>query len=212
MPRIDFVADINCPWCTLGFIALDSALVRLGQNPVQLVEIQPFELNPQLGADGVNLVEYLSKRQGMGFAQIEDTHQRLRQLGEGLGFHFAERERLWNSFDSQRLLHWAAVECPAGSQYALYRALIQAYQGQARNTSDHVVLVELVKSIGLDSDRAAEVLAGDEFAHEVRQRQQQWQQAGINAVPSTVINHQQLLQGAQPVAVFEKALQDLLHA
>lgn len=210
MLHIDFVADINCPWCTLGFIELDNALRSAGFVPEQVLEIQPFELMPQLTAEGVNLVEYLSSRYGSTPAQIAQTNAQLRERGAAVGFSYsANRDRIWNSFNSQRLLYWAQQEQPAGSQYRLYRALINAYQGQGLNTSDSAVLLALVSQEGLDAARAQQVLAGDAFAQAVRERQQQWQQAGINAVPSSIINQQHLVQGAQPESAWLKVLQQV---
>lgn len=208
--HIDFVADINCPWCTLGFIELDNALRAAGFAPEQVLEIQPFELNPQLGEEGIGLVEYLTGRYGSTAEQIAQTHNQLRERGAAVGFSYAaNRDRIWNSFNSQRLLHWAQQEQPAGSQYRLYRALIDAYQGQGLNTSDNPVLLALVEQLGLDAQRAQQVLENNEFATAVRERQQRWQQAGINAVPSSVIDQQHLVQGAQPEAVWQQVLAQL---
>ncbi len=36
-----------------------------------------------------------------------------------------------------------------------------------------------------------------------------WQQAGIHSVPSIVINERHLIQGGQPVEVFEQALRQI---
>ena len=48
--RIDFVSDVVCPWCAIGLASLEEALRRVaGEIDVEL-HIQPFELNPQLGA------------------------------------------------------------------------------------------------------------------------------------------------------------------
>ena len=54
--KIDFVSDVACPWCAVGLNSLERALERLGgEIPVEL-HFQPFELNPDMpaeGADGV---------------------------------------------------------------------------------------------------------------------------------------------------------------
>ena len=50
------------------------------------------------------------------------------------------------------------------------------------------------------------------YADEVRQALALWQQAGIRSVPSIVINRRHLIQGGQPVDVFEQALHELARA
>ena len=43
----------------------------------------------------------------------------------------------------------------------------------------------------------------------MREREQFYQQQGIQAVPSVIINRQYLIQGGQPVEVFEQALRQI---
>ena len=62
---------------------------------------------------------------------------------------------------------------------------------------------------GLDVARAREILASDEFAAEVREREQFYQQHGIHAVPSVIVNDRHLIQGGQPPEVFEQALRQI---
>ena len=65
------------------------------------------------------------------------------------------------------------------------------------------------------ADTAFRILAEIGFAaytDEVRQAQAMWRDAGINSVPSIVINGRHLIQGGQPVEVFEQALRQLARA
>jgi predicted DsbA family dithiol-disulfide isomerase len=210
MLTIDFVSDINCPWCALGLVNLEVALAQLNKTAAIQVRFQPFELNPKIPQGGFGLVNYLTDKYGMDQAQIDDVHNTLRERGAEVGFTFAERETLWNSFDAHRLLLWAITESGTENQLALKRALMQAYHGEARNISDEKVLLSLVSDVGLDVTRASEILHSDELHKEVRLLQQQWQQAGIHSVPSMVLNGEQLLQGAQPVDVLVRAINDFL--
>ena len=54
--------------------------------------------------------------------------------------------------------------------------------------------------------RAREILESDRFAADVRAREQFYRTQGINAVPAIIINDRHLIEGGQPVAVFEKLL------
>ncbi len=209
MLRIDFISDINCPWCALGLAALDAAIQQLGDEIPVEIHCQPFELNPQLPAGGVKLKDYLQQKYGMGDAQIRSVHDTIAARGRELQFTFAEREFLWNSFDCHRLLYWAEQEYSAEKQVQLKRALMQAYQGEGRNISQTEILVDVVGQVGLDKHRAENILASNEFTQDVRTRQKTWVNAGISAVPSLVINRQHLLQGAQSPDVYAQALRDI---
>lgn len=207
--RIDFVSDINCPWCALGLAELNQALAQLGESVDIDLHFQPFELNPQLPPEGKNLVTYLQEKYGMDTAGVEAVHQQLRERGEAVGFAFATREFLWNSFKAHQLLYWAEQELGLSAQRLLKQGLMRTYHGEAKNIADKQVLLALIIDLGLPSERAAEVLDSGEYAEAVRALEHQWQSAGINAVPSIVINRKHLVQGAQPAENLVSVIQQL---
>jgi predicted DsbA family dithiol-disulfide isomerase len=71
------------------------------------------------------------------------------------------------------------------------------------------VLVELAVEAGLDGDRAAAVLGGDEFADAVRRDELEARQLGISGVPFFVFDRRFGVSGAQAVEVLTEALQRL---
>jgi predicted DsbA family dithiol-disulfide isomerase len=209
--RIDFISDISCPWCALGLASLEKALAQLGDEIHYELHFQPFELNPDMPAEGKNLNQYLADKYSMPVEQIEANHDNIRKRGEELGFAFGKREQIWNTFDAHRLLYWAD-RCGEGLQRKLKWALMQAYQGEGKNPGDHQILLQLVSEVGLDQAEAKTILQTDAFAAEVRNLEREWHLSGINAVPSLVINQQHLLQGAQPVELLVSALRELNEA
>ncbi|MFO1294207.1 MAG: DsbA family oxidoreductase [Rubrivivax sp.] len=207
--KIDFVSDIACPWCAVGLNALERALAALGPEiPVKL-EFQPFELNPDMPAEGVDMLQYLGARYGLSEAQVHANQATLRERGAAVGFAFGARGRVWNTFDAHRLLAWARVEAGADAQRRLEHALFAAYHGAGRNPGEREVLLELVDLLGLDRTRAAQVLDGDAFAADVRAAERRWQDAGIHSVPALVVDGRHLIQGAQTPEVFEQVLRRL---
>ncbi len=207
--RIDFISDIACPWCAVGLAALEKALLQLGDTVSYELHFQPFELNPDMPREGKNLVEYLSKKYGMTAERILANHEQLRLRGEAVGFVFGHREHIWNTFDAHRLLYWAALSDVKDSQLKLKLALLRAYHSDAKNPSDPLILLSLVEAVGLDKTQAQRILQSDAYAKEVRNLENEWRQAGINAVPSMVINRKHLLQGAQLIETLLSALQQL---
>jgi len=209
--RIDFVADIVCPWCAIGLAALEQALARTRGEVEADIHFQPFELNPELGAGGEELVGYLQRKYGMSAEQVTANQEAIRLRGEALGFRFdmERRVRTYNTFDAHRLVYWAAE---AGRQRELEHALLRAYFTEGRDVSDHATLAEIAGSIGLPADRAGGILASDAYASDVRTMEQFFLQHGIQAVPATIIERKHLVSGGQPVEVFEQALRQIAGA
>ena len=206
--RIDFVSDVMCPWCAIGLASLEQALVRTRGEVEVDIHFQPFELNPQLGAEGEDAVEHLQKKYGMSVEQVAANQEAIRQRGAALGFTFdmERRRRTHNTFDAHRLLHWAGE---AGGQRELKHALLRAYFTEGRDVSDHDVLVDIAASVGLPADRAREILDSDTYVEEVRATEQSFVQHGIQAVPAVIIERKHLISGGQPVEVFENALRQI---
>jgi predicted DsbA family dithiol-disulfide isomerase len=61
----------------------------------------------------------------------------------------------------------------------------------------------------LDAAKARDVLDSGRYAEEVREQERFYQQQGIRAVPSVIINGQYLIQGGQPPEVFEQTLRKI---
>ena len=208
--KIDFVSDVACPWCAVGLSALEIALARIGDAiPVEL-NFEPFELNPQMRAEGEDANAYLGRKYGRSPEQLAEARQALRERGAAVGFAFGERTRVWNTFDAHRLLFWAASVW--GAQRRLKHALLRAYHTHGENPGGHDVLLRLAGECGLDVAEAGAVLASDAYAAEVRMRERFWQQQGIDAVPAVVIDDRHLISGGQPPEVFERALREIAAA
>ncbi len=206
--KIDFVSDVSCPWCAIGLNALERALDQIGPELETDLHFQPFELNPQMVPEGQDIGEHLAQKYGSTPEQSAKNREGIRLRGEEVGFVFNmdKRGRIYNTFDAHRLLHWAGEQ---GKQRELKHALFKAYFTDGQNPGDHDVLLRVAAEVGLDTERTRAILASDEFASEVRQAELFYQQNGIHAVPAVIINDRHLIQGGQPVEVFEQALRQI---
>jgi predicted DsbA family dithiol-disulfide isomerase len=202
--KIDFVSDVSCPWCALGLQSLLAALKNLGSTGAEL-HFQPFELNPDMVPEGEDIAAHIGRKYGASPQQFAQSQEMIRARGAQLGFRFdmEKRTRIYNTFDAHRLLHWAGLQ---GKQLELQQALFSAYFGEGADPSDHAVLEKIAAQVGLDPAEAHEILSSDRYAADVRAREQFYRSQGINAVPAIIINGQHLIEGGQPVAVFEKVL------
>jgi predicted DsbA family dithiol-disulfide isomerase len=220
---IDFVSDVSCPWCVIGLKALDQALAKVSTDITAEMRFQPFELNPKMGADGQDITEHITEKYGMSEAQVNANRENIRARGAALGFTFSMgdakngdsdsrgRSRIYNTFDAHRLLHWAELE-DLGKQRALKEALFTAYFTDGQSPASHEVLVQLASEAGLSAERAREILTSDEFATDVREREQHYLGQGIHSVPAIIINNRHLISGGQPAEVFEQALRQIAAA
>jgi predicted DsbA family dithiol-disulfide isomerase len=206
--KIDFVSDVSCPWCAIGLQSLETALQRLNAELAPSLTFQPFELNPQMVAEGEDITEHLNKKYGSTPEQAATARESIRARGEALGFTFNmdKRGRIYNTFNAHRLLHWAEGE---GKQMELKKALLTAYFTDGENPSDPALLVRVAASVGLDAARAQAILDSDEFAAEVRAQEQYYQEHGISSVPAIILNDEHLISGGQPPEVFEQALRQI---
>jgi predicted DsbA family dithiol-disulfide isomerase len=203
---IAFVSDIACPWCAIGLASLDRALEHVKGEVEASVRVEPFELNPDMGPEGVETVPYLARKYGRTNEQIAQTQAMIRERGAEVGFAFGARAHVWNTFNAHRVLHWAGLE---GRAVELKRALLRAYHAEGRNPGAPDVLAELAQTVGLDATRARAVAESDEFATEVRTRERYWLERGVSGVPLVVVNDEYGISGAQPPQAYEEALREI---
>jgi predicted DsbA family dithiol-disulfide isomerase len=213
--KIDFVSDVSCPWCVIGLKALDQALARVSPDITAELHFQPFELNPKMVPEGQDITEHITEKYGISAEQAEGNREAIRQRGAALGFTFSGsnsagggRSRIYNTFDAHRLLHWAESQGES-QQRALKQGLFKAYFTDGESPGSHHVLLKMVAEVGLDAVRAADILNSDDYAAEVRAREEFYQSQGIHSVPAIIINDKHLISCGQPVEVFEQALRQI---
>ncbi|MDU0352862.1 DsbA family oxidoreductase [Paraglaciecola aquimarina] len=215
---LDIVSDVSCPWCIVGYKALEQALQNVAPDIQATITWQPFELNPQMPMQGQEIVEHITEKYGISEEQAAQNRETIKQRGLSVGYEFGERGggRIYNTFDAHRLLHWAHEldqeahsKGTGGNQTALKLALFDLYFQQEGNPSDHQQLLAVVEKVGLNVDQAKHILATDKYAVDVRKIQQHYQSAGVSSVPAVIVNNKHLISGGQPVEVFEAALREI---
>ncbi|KJS08423.1 MAG: DSBA oxidoreductase [Hoeflea sp. BRH_c9] len=194
--RIDIVSDVVCPWCIVGYRQLAQALQDTGA--AHEIHWHPFELNPDMKAEGQNLGEHIAEKYGSTRAQSLESRARLTDLGATLGFefNFTDDMRMHNTFNAHQLIQWADGQ---GLGHALTQALFSAHFTDRRDLSDISVLVDVAHGIGLDPLEAKMVLEDQRFADEVRQTESFWVEQGIRGVPAVVFDRKHLVTGAQGI-------------
>lgn len=205
--KIEIVSDVMCPWCVIGYKNLEKALETLPDTDADL-EWHAFELNPDMPIDGQNLREHLIEKYGITEAQSEANRERISQMGEAAGFtfNFADDGIMINSFDCHRLLTWAKQ---FDKQTELKMALFKAHFTDNQRLNDRRVLLDVVASVGLDTEQAETLLNSEDFGAEVREEQQRMHQLGIQSVPTFIVNGKYAITGGQAPEAFKQALQQI---
>ena len=204
--RIDIVSDVVCPWCVIGYRQLEQAVAAEGVD----VEIHwhPFELNPNMPAEGQNLREHLAEKYGSTDVDSAEVRARLTALGAELGFDFrySDDMRMRNTFRAHQLIHWAEE---FGKDHDLKQALFMAYFTKSRDVNDASVLADIAGSVGLDQEDALSVIAEDRFAAEVRGLENFWISKGIRGVPAMIFDSRHLVTGARGVEAYRQVLRQV---
>ena len=211
--HIDFVSDVSCPWCAIGLSGLLRAIEALRGEVEVSLQCQPFELNPRMGPGGQDIGEHLTEKYGSTPEQQAQIRATIRARGEAVGFAFhpAGRGRIYNTFDAHRLLCWAGEVAPE-RQITFKLALLRACHGAQQAMDDPAVLLAAATEAGLDDAAATAVLRSDDWADEVREREDFFTANGIHGVPAVIVQQRHLLSGAQPAEVYEQVLRELATA
>ena len=204
--RVDIVSDVVCPWCLIGYKQLEGALQELGLAAD--IHWQPFELNPDMSAEGENLRDHIKRKYGLSTAESDANRNRLVEIGNSLGlkFEFSEESRMVNTFKSHQLLHWAALN---DREHQLKITLFMCYFSRGRDISDDEVLSNACVEAGLPFEDAVQVLETGMFVDAVRERQRFSIASGITGVPAMIFNQTELHVGAQGIENYKQILQQL---
>lgn len=206
MIRLDIFSDPVCPWCLIGKANLDRAMESRPNHPFQ-VQWHPFQLNPEMPKEGVGHVDYLAAK----FGSRERAVQAMLQVAEhaktaGAEIDMEEVTRLPNTLDAHRVIHWAGIE---GRQTAMVARLFKAHWREGADIGDAATLARLAGEVGMEAAAVARLLATDADADDIRARDMDARQKGVNAVPSFLIAQQYVVSGAQPVEMWQQVIDEL---
>lgn len=207
MIRLDIFSDPVCPWCLIGKAHLDRALEAHPEHPF-VIAWHPFQLNPDMPAEGVEKRPYLAKRLG-GEAKVDAIHDRLREIAKAAGVAMDpdKPEMLPNTMNAHRMIHWAGIE---GKQAAMVSALFRAYWRDGRDIGDVEELCDIAEEIGMDPVAVARLLATDADLDDLRARDVDARKKGVTAVPTFLIAQQYVVSGAQPPEVWAQVIEELV--
>jgi predicted DsbA family dithiol-disulfide isomerase len=202
--RIDVISDAICPWCYIGKRQLERALPMLAQEGLHFgVMWHPYQLNPEMPAEGVDRKSYREAKFG-GLERAREIDARITQTAAtvGLEFHLEKLTRTPNTVNAHRLIRMAGQE---GVQDAVVEELFKAYFCEGADIGDSEILAGVGGVGGLDPEAVFRMLKGEEHRREVLAGDQMARNAGIQGVPSFALQGHVLFSGAQPAEEMVKA-------
>lgn len=209
MTRLDIISDPVCPWCYIGATHLTRALEARPTHPFE-IRWRPYQLNPDLPPEGMDRKTYLEEKFG-GPDRAREIYGRIRDAAAaaGLDVDFDRIGRAPNTFDTHRVIRWAAAE---DAQTRLMGELFHRYFKLGEDISDHAILRAAAEAVGLDGAVIARLLAGDTDRAEVEAEAREAREMGVTGVPTFILGGKYALVGAQPPEAWEKVISEIIAA
>ncbi|MBL7842030.1 MAG: DsbA family oxidoreductase [Cyclobacteriaceae bacterium] len=205
--KVDIVSDVVCPWCYIGKRRIERAMNALNSKYDFEVEYHPFELNPQMPAEGVDQKQYLSAKFGGEDRYDKITAQTTATAAsEGLAFDFSKQKVSPNTRNAHRIIQYAKEQ---GKQPAVKEAFMKAYFEQGIDLSKNENQVSVAVDAGLSKEAVEEMLSSDKGLAEVAHAERELQKLGISGVPFYIINSKYGVSGAQPSETFMQIFEDV---
>ena len=208
--KIDIISDVVCPWCYIGKRQIEAALLLYArQNPAAdqpRVAWRPFQLNPQLPAEGMSRHDYVMRK--FGAARGKDVYARVTGVGaqHGIPFAFERIERQPNTLAVHSLIGLAGAEGAGDDrlQGRVKEAFMHAYFIDGVDLTKTENLVAIATAAGLDRDKVEQCLADPAARQAVEQEERRARAMGVEGVPFFVFNGKLAVSGAQGAdALFE---------
>ena len=206
---IDVVSDVVCPWCYLGKKRLDKAIEAVGDDLAVAVTFRPYQLNPDMPAEGIDHKKHLAEKLG-GDEAVTRAHDMLAGLGQeaGIAFDFPAVKISPNTLDAHRLLRWAMIEGPE-VQNRVAVALFKAYFEEGRNVGDRTVLLDIAEACGMDRAVVTALFSAGADVDSVKEEISMARDMGVTGVPCFIIDNKYAVMGAQSVDVLTNAFREI---
>lgn len=214
--QIEIASDIVCPWCYIGKRRLEKALALFAakylDQSAPRVSWLPFQLNPDLPAEGMSRANYLQRK--FGSADGGGMYERVSAEGRkvGLDFDFPAITRQPNTLRVHALLVAALKSDESGAlQAKLKEALMKAYFCEGADLTQETMLLQIASHADMPLEAAHFALRDAAVHQDIAAQEAELRRIGITAVPFFIINRSISVAGAQPPEALLAALEQALN-
>lgn len=201
---IDVWADVVCPWCFIGKRRLGKALENFEHRDQVTIRHRAFQLQPDI-KETVLTKKYLAEKYQASLEQVDQMQANVCAVADGEGLCYNLDETLsGNTFDAHRLLLWAATQ---DKQDELLEVLFSNYFEKSLPVFSHADLVSAAVGVGIDADKADDLLTSTLYTDEVIADRNLASQLGATGVPFFVFDMKFGISGAQPLEAFTQTLE-----
>jgi predicted DsbA family dithiol-disulfide isomerase len=201
--NIEIISDVVCPWCYIGKRQIEAALALYAREDPDAerprITWRPFQLNPQLPAEGMSREEYVVQK--FGAARAKDIYARVAAVGAeyGIQFAFDKIARQPNTVAVHSLIALAAAAEPQAAelQGKVKEAFLHAYFIDGVDLTRTENLVAIATAAGLDRAKVEQCLADPRSRLAVEQGDQRARAIGVEGVPYFIFNGKLAVSGAQ---------------
>ncbi len=204
---IAIVSDLACPWCFIGKARLEKALESHGLTERVAITWLPYELNPDMPADGMDRTAYLDAKFGAGKRKEIEIRLSEAALESGVTFNWARVTKSVNTRMAHMLVAAASTVQRGGDMKA---ALFKAYWQDGRDIGDVETLVAIAVEQGFDEQAARDELANGELRETVIGLEDHARQVGVTGVPFFIIDGKLAVSGAQTGDVWAQVFKQVL--
>jgi predicted DsbA family dithiol-disulfide isomerase len=199
-------SDVICPWCYVGKRRLEAALASPGMPAQVNFSWRPFELNPDMPAEGIERKVYRARK--FGAARSAELDVRMGETGRevGIDFAFDRMQRTPNTRLAHRLIWEADRQGRQERQNAIVDRLFRAYFEEGLDIGSPATLERLAAEAGLDAEGVRAALTGSESLEAVTELEQQGYRMGIQGVPFFILLAKYGISGAQPPEFWRETL------
>lgn len=204
---IAIVSDLACPWCFIGKARLEKALESHGLTDRVAITWLPYELNPEMPAEGMDRTAYLDAKFGAGKRKEIEIRLSEAALESGVTFNWARVTKSVNTRMAHMLVA-AASTVQRGTE--MKAALFKAYWQDGRDIGDLDTLVAIAGEQGFDEQAARDELTNEELRETVIGLEAHAQQVGVTGVPFFIIDGKLAVSGAQTGDVWAQVFKQVL--
>lgn len=206
--KITIWSDFVCPFCFIGQAHLDKALETFEHKDDVEIEYKSYLLMPDMEYQpGVSYYEFFADKFGVPVEKAKEQLKQQADTAEGSGVIMNhDIAKPANTFDGHRVFQYAEEQ---GKGTEFFKRFYAAHFTEGEIISDTDSIVRMSEEVGLDGGAVRDIVENGKNTDKVEQDIAQAQKLGVQGVPFFLVNDKYSISGAQPVELFQQALNQI---